>query len=151
MSAVQVSSELLFSPLKVVYSCMQEPKDVDLLNITSMACPALPLCPLAQTEAERGILPILKRIRAVFDKVFICRPVNYQFNTREQACAQSVPVLVSCQLIIEIMFPAKQVGIKDEESVVVRITGCPNGCARPYMAEVGFVGDGPNSYQVQQC
>jgi sulfite reductase (ferredoxin) len=31
---------------------------------------------------------------------------------------------------------------------VVRITGCPNGCARPYMAEVGFVGDGPNSYQI---
>ena len=32
---------------------------------------------------------------------------------------------------------------------MVRITGCPNGCARPYMAEVGFVGDGPNSYQVK--
>jgi hypothetical protein len=30
----------------------------------------------------------------------------------------------------------------------VRITGCPNGCARPYMAELGFVGDGPKSYQV---
>lgn len=27
--------------------------------------------------------------------------------------------------------------------------GCPNGCARPYMAELGFVGDGPNSYQVR--
>ncbi|KAI5008617.1 hypothetical protein ZWY2020_009665 [Hordeum vulgare] len=45
-----------------------EPKDVDLLNITSMSCLALPLCPLAQTKVERGILPILKRIRAVFDK-----------------------------------------------------------------------------------
>jgi sulfite reductase beta subunit-like hemoprotein len=30
----------------------------------------------------------------------------------------------------------------------VRVTGCPNGCARPYMAELGFVGDGPKSYQV---
>ena len=30
----------------------------------------------------------------------------------------------------------------------MRITGCPNGCARPYMAELGFVGDGPKSYQV---
>ncbi len=28
------------------------------------------------------------------------------------------------------------------------MTGCPNGCARPYMAELGFVGDGPNSYQL---
>merc|ERR1711959_803067 len=33
-------------------------------------------------------------------------------------------------------------------SFVVRMTGCPNGCARPYMAEVGFVGDGPRSYQI---
>jgi sulfite reductase (ferredoxin) len=41
-----------------------------------------------------------------------------------------------------------QVGLKYTESVVVRITGCPNGCARPYMAELGLVGDGPNSYQV---
>lgn len=32
--------------------------------------------------------------------------------------------------------------------IVVRITGCPNGCARPYMAELGLVGDGANSYQV---
>lgn len=28
------------------------------------------------------------------------------------------------------------------------MTGCPNGCARPYMAELGLVADGPNSYQV---
>eukprot|EP00238_Polyblepharides_amylifera_P010406 CAMPEP_0196595542 /NCGR_PEP_ID=MMETSP1081-20130531/81341_1 /TAXON_ID=36882 /ORGANISM="Pyramimonas amylifera, Strain CCMP720" /LENGTH=692 /DNA_ID=CAMNT_0041920151 /DNA_START=111 /DNA_END=2189 /DNA_ORIENTATION=+ len=31
---------------------------------------------------------------------------------------------------------------------VVRMTGCPNGCARPYMAELGFVCDGPGSYQL---
>ena len=28
------------------------------------------------------------------------------------------------------------------------MTGCPNGCARPYMAELGFVGSAPESYQV---
>ena len=38
--------------------------------------------------------------------------------------------------------------MKTADTVVVRMTGCPNGCARPYMAELGFVGDGPNSYQV---
>lgn len=47
----------------------QQPKYVDPLNLTAMACPALPLCPLAITEAERGIPDILKRIRAVFEKV----------------------------------------------------------------------------------
>lgn len=42
-----------------------------------------------------------------------------------------------------------QVGLDYDESVVIRVTGCPNGCARPYMAELGLVGDGPNSYQVR--
>ncbi len=36
----------------------------------------------------------------------------------------------------------------EQEDFVVRMTGCPNGCARPYMAELGFVGSGPESYQV---
>ena len=31
---------------------------------------------------------------------------------------------------------------------VTRTTGCPNGCARPYMAEIAFVGSGPNQYQL---
>ncbi|XP_052208421.1 sulfite reductase [ferredoxin], chloroplastic-like [Diospyros lotus] len=85
-----------------------QPRYVDPLNMTAMACPAFPLCPLAITEAERGIPDILKRVRAVFDKV----------------------------------------GLKYNESIVIRVTGCPNGCARPYMAELGLVGDGPNSYQI---
>nr|GMD21482.1 sulfite reductase [Ipomoea batatas] len=85
-----------------------EPRQVDPLNLTAMACPAFPLCPLAITEAERGIPDILKRVRAMFEKV----------------------------------------GLENEESIVVRVTGCPNGCARPYMAELGLVGDGPNSYQI---
>lgn len=87
---------------------MVSPRFVDPLNVTAMACPALPLCPLAIAEAERGAPDILKSIRKLFDKV----------------------------------------GLNSTESLVVRITGCPNGCARPYMAELGLVGDGPNSYQI---
>ncbi len=34
------------------------------------------------------------------------------------------------------------------ENIIMRMTGCPNGCARPYMAELGLVGDGPDMYQV---
>lgn len=85
-----------------------QPRFVDPLNLTAMACPAFPLCPLAITEAERGIPDILKRVRAIFERV----------------------------------------GLRFSESVVIRVTGCPNGCARPYMAELGLVGDGPNSYQI---
>ncbi|AFZ43992.1 sulfite reductase (ferredoxin) [Halothece sp. PCC 7418] len=35
-----------------------------------------------------------------------------------------------------------------EQDLVVRMTGCPNGCARPYMAELGFVGSAPKAYQL---
>jgi len=31
------------------------------------------------------------------------------------------------------------------EEIVIRSTGCPNGCARPYMAEIAFVGKAPVS------
>ncbi|HIK35784.1 MULTISPECIES: sulfite reductase, ferredoxin dependent [unclassified Thermosynechococcus] len=34
-----------------------------------------------------------------------------------------------------------------EEHFVIRMTGCPNGCARPYLAELGFVGIVPGAYQ----
>jgi sulfite reductase (NADPH) hemoprotein beta-component len=36
----------------------------------------------------------------------------------------------------------------DEQEIIVRMTGCPNGCARPYMAEIGLVGRAPNKYQL---
>jgi sulfite reductase (NADPH) hemoprotein beta-component len=34
------------------------------------------------------------------------------------------------------------------EEIIIRSTGCPNGCARPYMAEIAFVGKAPGRYQV---
>merc|ERR1740117_435699 len=82
-------------------------EEIDPLARLAMACPALPLCGLAQTEAERIMPSYIERMRAVMNKV----------------------------------------GVDDEE-ILIRITGCPNGCARPYMAELAFVGDGPKSYQV---
>ncbi len=36
----------------------------------------------------------------------------------------------------------------ENETFVTRMTGCPNGCARPYMAELGFVGSAVDEYQV---
>jgi len=34
------------------------------------------------------------------------------------------------------------------DDIVMRMTGCPNGCARPYLAEVGLVGTGPGRYNL---
>jgi sulfite reductase (NADPH) hemoprotein beta-component len=34
------------------------------------------------------------------------------------------------------------------DDIVIRMTGCPNGCARPYLAEIGLVGKGPQRYNL---
>ncbi len=35
-----------------------------------------------------------------------------------------------------------------EDDIVIRMTGCPNGCARPYLAEIGLVGRNPGLYNL---
>lgn len=35
-----------------------------------------------------------------------------------------------------------------EENIVIRMTGCPNGCARPALAELSFIGKGPGKYNM---
>jgi sulfite reductase (ferredoxin) len=65
----------------------------------SMACPALPTCGLAVTEAERALPWVIE------------------------------------QLEVELA----QLGL-EHERFTVRMTGCPNGCARPYNSDIGLVG-----------
>lgn len=73
----------------------------------SMACVAMPTCPLAVTESER-IMP------EVID-----------------------------QLEVEL----ERLGLSDER-FTIRMTGCPNGCARPYNADVAMVGKTANKYTI---
>ena len=40
-----------------------------------------------------------------------------------------------------------ELGLADEE-IIIRMTGCPNGCARPYTAELALVGRAPGKYQL---
>jgi sulfite reductase (ferredoxin) len=82
------------------------PEAPPLLARHAIACPALPLCGLAVTEAERVLPDVLERLDRQFRRIGIEKPV------------------------------------------LVRMTGCPNGCARPYMAEIGLVGSGVNQYQL---
>ncbi len=79
--------------------------------------------------------------------------------TPVQAAALSCPALPTCGLALaesERYLPAlldrieslcAEVGLAGEE-IIVRMTGCPNGCARPYGAEIGFVGKAPGRYQI---
>lgn len=73
----------------------------------SIACPALPTCGLALSEAERGMPAVLDQIE----------------------------------------MELKKLGLQDEP-ISIRMTGCPNGCARPYTADIAFVGKGPDNYNV---
>jgi len=73
----------------------------------SMACPALPTCGLALTDAERQFPAVLAALEEEFELL----------------------------------------GIGDAE-LTVRMTGCPNGCARPYNADIGFVGRKPGIYHI---
>jgi sulfite reductase (NADPH) hemoprotein beta-component len=38
-------------------------------------------------------------------------------------------------------------GLRDD-AIVIRMTGCPNGCGRPYLGEIGFVGRAPGIYNL---
>ncbi len=76
-----------------------------------------------------------------------------------QAAAMACPALPTCGLALaesERMLPGlidrlerlcAEVGVAGQE-IIIRSTGCPNGCARPYMAEIAFVGKAPGRYQI---
>lgn len=75
------------------------------------------------------------------------------------AAAMACPSLPTCGLGLaesERMLPGLidrieklggELGLGGEE-IIIRSTGCPNGCARPYMAEIAFVGKAPGRYQL---
>jgi sulfite reductase (NADPH) hemoprotein beta-component len=50
-------------------------------------------------------------------------------------------------LITELDEILEDVGLR-HDAITIRMTGCPNGCARPYIAEIGFVGKGPGKYNL---
>jgi sulfite reductase (NADPH) hemoprotein beta-component len=80
-------------------------KQVSALRKSSMACVALPTCPLALAEAQRYLPELVTKIEPILEKY----------------------------------------GLTEDE-ISIRMTGCPNGCGRPYVSELGFVGTGPGQY-----
>ncbi len=41
----------------------------------------------------------------------------------------------------------QEAGLHQEE-IVIRMSGCPNGCSRPVLAEIAFIGKGPGKYNL---
>ncbi|MEB8103092.1 NADPH-dependent assimilatory sulfite reductase hemoprotein subunit [Staphylococcus xylosus] len=67
------------------------------------------------------------------------------FPTCGLAMAESERYLPS--LISKIENLLDEAGL-NEEKITIRMTGCPNGCARPALAEIAFIGKGPGKYNM---
>jgi sulfite reductase (NADPH) hemoprotein beta-component len=50
-------------------------------------------------------------------------------------------------LITRLEDELERFGLRDDE-ITIRMTGCPNGCARPYVSEIGLVGRTPGIYNL---
>jgi sulfite reductase (NADPH) hemoprotein beta-component len=61
------------------------------------------------------------------------------------AMAESERYLPSLVTKIEAMLAAQ--GLEDEP-ITIRMSGCPNGCSRPYIAEIGLTGRAPGKYNL---
>jgi sulfite reductase (ferredoxin) len=83
------------------------PENLSMVRKWSMACPAIPTCPLAITESERALPTVVAQLET----------------------------------------DLKELGL-GQEPISIRMTGCPNGCARPYQSEIGLVGRGGTKYTV---
>jgi sulfite reductase (ferredoxin) len=117
--------------------------------------------PMRVTGSQSAILYDIKpgdkdEIQAILTRHGVIEPDQIDSLTRY---AMACPALPTCGLAItesERVIPdilgrvrslLDRLGLKNEH-FVVRMTGCPNGCARPYMAELGFVGSAPEAYQI---
>jgi sulfite reductase (NADPH) hemoprotein beta-component len=98
--------------------------------------------------------------KAAINSIFATHGVKTENQTSVlHAASMACPALPTCGLALaesERMLPGlidrieklcSDLGLGGEE-IIIRSTGCPNGCARPYMAEIAFVGKAPGRYQV---
>jgi len=67
------------------------------------------------------------------------------FPTCPLAMAEAERYLPSLVTKFEALLVKHQVA---EEQIILRVTGCPNGCGRAMLAEIGLVGKGPGRYNI---
>jgi sulfite reductase (NADPH) hemoprotein beta-component len=51
------------------------------------------------------------------------------------------------ELVTQLDAEVEAAGLRDD-AIVIRMTGCPNGCGRPYLGEIGLVGRAPGKYNL---
>ena len=102
-------------------------------------------------EDKKTIQKILKKyhIEEYTDSISSIRKNSMAcvaLNTCPLAFAEAQRYLPS--LISKIEPLLKKNGLQEEE-IILRMTGCPNGCARSYIAEIGFIGTALGKYNLQ--
>ncbi|XHR30679.1 MAG: NADPH-dependent assimilatory sulfite reductase hemoprotein subunit [Chthoniobacteraceae bacterium] len=100
-------------------------------------------------ENEEAITAILKEHGAIL-------PEQVSAVRRASTACVSLPTCGLALAESERAFPTligyaetalAEAGIPGEE-IIIRTSGCPNGCSRPYVAEIGLVGKAPGKYQL---
>lgn len=97
--------------------------------------------PAVEQLAEHYGITALQKVSPLQQQALAC----VAFPTCGQAMAEAERYLPALNLKVESLL--KKHGLIDEP-ISLRITGCPNGCARPYLAEIGLVGKAPGRYNL---
>jgi sulfite reductase (NADPH) hemoprotein beta-component len=93
---------------------------------------------IEQIAIEHGLMPPIAGLRR---NAMAC----VALPTCGLALAESERYLPDLITALEARLAAYDLAADD---IVIRMTGCPNGCARPYLAEIGLVGKGPGRYNI---
>ena len=105
------------------------------------------------------ITNVAAKAKAKIEGILAAHGVNLTTSSGLRRNAMSCVALPTCglalaeserylpDLITSIEDILDEAGLRDDD-IVMRMTGCPNGCARPYLAEIGLVGRGPGLYNL---
>ena len=90
---------------------------------------------------DNGAGPKAEQLTALRRDALAC----VALNTCSQAFAEAERYLP--QLLDKLDAVVRAHGLADA-GILIRMTGCPNGCARPYLGEIGLVGRAPGRYNL---
>ncbi|XWW95741.1 hypothetical protein V2A60_003708 [Cordyceps javanica] len=96
-------------------------------------------------DAIKALMKEYKLDNVQFSGLRLSSSACVAFPTCGLAMAESeryLPVLIS-----KLEGCLEETGLR-QDSIVMRMTGCPNGCARPWLAEVAFVGKAYGAYNM---
>ena len=96
-------------------------------------------------EMVKGMLKKYKLDNLHFSGMRLSSSACVAFPTCGLAMAESERYLP--ELITKLEGCLEENGLR-QDSIVMRMTGCPNGCARPWLAEVAFVGKAYGAYNM---